>query len=208
MAMTWTSLTGTKTTAGSIKSWVNYDRIDPGEVLYEAEAMIYGMLRVREMRVSTTLSLSLNDLTKALPARFLDPWACRIPAKQMDLVQFHEETLVQRRVWDSTASNYTTGIPCNYAIFDEALNFDVRASEALTVFLGYYESKAPLAADNTTNFLTNRYPTILRAACCAMAADFMDDDGAYTRYTNRLASLVGVAMSENELSRRGSDLGE
>jgi hypothetical protein len=206
MAMSWTSLTGTKTTAGSIKSWVNYDRIDPGEVLFEAERLIYGLLRVREMRTSTTLSVTLNDLNEALPARFLDPWACRIPTQWRDLVQVHEETLVQQRSWDTAAGNYSTGIPTCFAIFGEALQFDCRASEALSVFLGYYESKAPLAADNLTNFLTDRYPQILRAACCAMAADFMDDDGAYARYTQRLGVLVETAMRENELSRRGSDL--
>lgn len=206
MAMSWTSLTGDKSTAGSIKSWGNYDRLDAGEILYEAEALIYQMLRVREQRVSTTLSVSLNDLSEALPSRFLDPWACRIPAKTQNIDQVHEETLVQLRSWSTTDSNYTTGIPLRYSIFDEAIQFDCRASEGFTLFLGYYESKPALSVSNTTNFLTNRYPTIVRAACQTMASDFMDDDAAYSRYLQRLTALVGAAQAEADLSRRGSDL--
>jgi hypothetical protein len=50
----YSTLVADKTVAGSIKRWVNYGQIDSETVLTEAQALIYSMLRAREMRQAST----------------------------------------------------------------------------------------------------------------------------------------------------------
>ena len=47
MAITWTVLTGSKDTEGSIANWVNRSDLPTTNILLEAEAWIYQHLRIR-----------------------------------------------------------------------------------------------------------------------------------------------------------------
>src|SRR6476620_4693133 len=73
MAMTYTTLIASKTTAGSIASWVNYSKLDILAVLDEAQLMLYSMLRTREMISRYVFSMDVGEALTPLPARFLDP---------------------------------------------------------------------------------------------------------------------------------------
>ena len=73
MAMTYTGLIGAKTSSASLKHWANYALLPTEELILDAEAQIYSLMRVREMRAEATLSIALNDSTEALPTGFLDP---------------------------------------------------------------------------------------------------------------------------------------
>jgi hypothetical protein len=44
--------------------------------------------------------------------------------------------------------------------------------------------------DSPTNFITNRYPQLLRVACMA-AADFMKDTEEYNKQFQRLVQMIG-----------------
>ena len=65
-SMTYTSLIGDKNTAGSIARWVNYSKLDADQILQEAQALLYSMLRVREMRAHFNFNMaqSLNDISR------------------------------------------------------------------------------------------------------------------------------------------------
>ncbi len=73
MAMTWTSLTAAKTQPGSILNWVGYGKIDVTTVLDEAQSLLFGLLRLREMRTEWVFGMSAGACRIALPNRFLDP---------------------------------------------------------------------------------------------------------------------------------------
>lgn len=73
MAMSWTSLTAAKGTAGSIANWVSYSLLDITTILDEAQSLLYSMLRVREMRTHTVFTMAVGGAWQTLPARFLDP---------------------------------------------------------------------------------------------------------------------------------------
>lgn len=96
MAMTWASLTSPKGTAGSIANWVSYTKLDINTIVDEAQALLYTMLRVREMRTQGVFLLQTGFSEVALPARFLDPIG-RLEGVDFNLRIAHkDETFVQR----------------------------------------------------------------------------------------------------------------
>lgn len=73
MAMNYTTLIAAKSVVGSIKSWVNYSKLDVVTVVDEAQALLYSLLRTREMMAGTQFTMALNESYVALPTGFLDP---------------------------------------------------------------------------------------------------------------------------------------
>ena len=105
-----------------------------------------------------------------------------------------------------TANNLVEGSPAQWSIWDEKVKFDV-AAEAATAFKQlYYRSPALLSATNTSNFLTSRYPRLVRTATQAAAADFMKDDTEYQKAVAALGNLIQSIAVEQDLLYRGADI--
>lgn len=290
MAMSWTILTGPKTTNGSLASWVNYTKLDAVTIVAEAESLLYSMLRVREMRDEWIFGMAVGQSEIALPSRFLDPIGklrditngislghkietdisnVRAYDNQSgdfgadpfttetgsDLVLVHQPShgLTQGTIItiagaagvggltmngtfpivsvvdqdnfivdvsnDATASDIGGGAaasftaerlipscPMAWSIWQESMKFDAAFDTATSFKLLYYRSPKPLSAANETNWLTNRYPMLMRKACVTAAADFMKDDAEYTKNLTALSALVQSTAAENDMIYRGSDL--
>lgn len=201
MAMTYTTLVAAKTVAGSIKSWTNDTTLDPDTILTDAQSLIYGQLRAREMRASATVTLGQGAFVAPMPANFLESITRLYDTSYNSYLRFlPEENLLSRRVYSSGV--LISSIPSAYTIINEQFEFDCLASSARSYLIAFYQSPTPLAAGNQTNFLTNRYPLILRTACVAMAFDWRHDDANYQRVAARLTSLIGAANIEADLSRQ------
>lgn len=201
MAMSFLTLTGPKSNEESILNFVNYKKVPARTVLAEAEAYIYSRLRVREMKASATLTLALDAASVALPTGFLEAvsmWDRE--GWEMIPDRFVEPPgILKRRVY--TDDVIETGTPMNVAIFDEAFQFECKAQAARKYDLVFYKTPATLSADNTTNFLTTRYPHLLRVACLAGAASFMKDDAEEQKQLSKLTALCNEANAESDLSR-------
>jgi hypothetical protein len=202
--MDYTTLVAGKTTNGSIAAWVNYARIDSITVLAEAQAEIYARLRVREMRtLDTSITTVSGTAAYSLPSLFLDPIDPLIDNQGNVYVHKTEGELLSYRNFDS-AGALVTGIPALWSIFDEKLQFDVSFNTTGWIFqLMCFKSLPLLSGGNTTNFLTNRYPHLLRRACMMQAADFMDDDTSYQKQLVKFEALCEAINSENDLHYRG-----
>jgi hypothetical protein len=206
----YNTLIAAKTVAGSIRNWVNYDKVDPVTVLTEAQAEIFDRMRVREMR---TLDTSIVTVTTAgvasyaLPANFLDPIRPLTDNQGNGYVFKTEGELIRRRNYDPTTGLIISGTPAFWSIFDESLQFDCAFKTAgWTLNLLCFKAPAPLGPANPTNFLTNRYPHVLRRACQMRAADFMDDDAAFARHQAKLEADIQAAMANNDLTWHGVEL--
>jgi hypothetical protein len=102
--------------------------------------------------------------------------------------------------------NLVPGPPQEWSIWDEAIQFDVAAIQQYQAKLLYFRSLPLLSHANPSNFLTNRYPQLMRKACTAAAADFMEDDGAYQKSVAALEAMIANINAENEGQYRGMEL--
>jgi hypothetical protein len=105
-----------------------------------------------------------------------------------------------------TANQLISGQPIQWAVWDEFLQFDGAFDNATQFRLLCYKSLPLLSASNPTNFLTNRYPQLVREAGMAAAASFMKDDNEYQKHTTMLSQMIQSANAESDLGYQGADL--
>lgn len=199
MAYNWTTLTAAKTTSGSIANWVNRSDLPTDNILLEAEAKIYERLRVREMLAIATLSVAADANTASLPADFIDPIEWRPYGWSQPILFVSEGTLEAHRDDDG---NLFEGTPSRWSILNETAYVDVSCSETFSGKLMYYKRPTALSVSNETNFLTIRYPSLLRTACLATAYEHMKDMQNAATYLQMLEGKIGEAMMTNDLYRR------
>lgn len=97
--------------------------------------------------------------------------------------------------------------PCMWAIYGEAIQFDAAAVTAFQARLLYYRSPPLLSATNPTNFITSRYPTLIRAATMASAASYLKDDEEEQKWMQKLSALIDATNAESDLMYRGAEFG-
>jgi hypothetical protein len=291
MAMTYTSLIAPKGQSGSIANWVGYSKLDIPTILDEAQSLIYGILRVREMRTEWTFGLSVGQSSIALPSRFLDPigrlydvtnamWlghrlesdilasrsytpivgsfganpfttttglstvkvfksahgfnegsTITIAAAAavdvftlngtypvtsiVDADNFLIDTVDSVAVTTATgggalatytANNLVAGAPSQWSVWNERFMFDTAHDTATAYKQLYYRTPPLLSASNPSNFLTVRYPKLIRLATQSSAADFMKDDGEYAKSFGALTTLIQSIAVEQDFLYRGADI--
>jgi hypothetical protein len=200
MAVNWTTLTGAKTVPGSIANWVNRTDLPTENILLEAQAWIYKRLRVREMVSAAPITIVAGASSVALPADFLDPKQFLPYGWFRELPYYHEEMFMAMR--DQSGSLYQ-GLPSRWTILNNSIQTDVTCTENFSGMFMYYALPAFLSAGTETNFLTIRYPTLLRHACLALAYEHMKDKGDQDRYLQLLVGGIEDANASNEMARRG-----
>lgn len=199
MAIDYTTLTGAKSVDGSIANWVNRSDLPVATILDEAQSTIYETLRVREMEQRDVLSWSAGVQTVALPSGFLDPISFR-PYTWMSALPFvHEDGLTEYR---NESGVLETGDPARWAIIGETAYLNVLPSAAYSGMLLYYKRPTVLSGSNLTNFLTIRYPALLRYACMAKAYEHMKQPEQAVGYTTLMLQAIQTAASTNEMWRR------
>jgi hypothetical protein len=294
MAMSYTSLTGTKGTSGALATWVDYTKLDVPVIVDEAQALLWGLgLRCREMKTDLTFAVPVGGSYIALPTGFLDPIGRIYQTSFNKTIRHKDQNYLQRmRNYSETsgtlgASPFTTvngsnavtvalanhgfnqdsvfntsgatafngvtiagtfpitaivdtndftiditslgttpnaggsgggsavayvcdnlvaGMPEWYGIWNETIYFDAAMTQVSLCKLQYYKTPTILSVTNQTNFLTNRYPQILRTACQTSAADFMKDEIEYQKGLTRLQAMIQQVSTENDMSMRGMEL--
>lgn len=106
-----------------------------------------------------------------------------------------------------TANRLVSGTPSAWAIWNEYAEFDAAFDEATSFRLNIFRSKPLLSSNIQTNFLTDRYPRLLRVACLAAAADYMKDSAEYQKNMSLLSTLIQATNAESDLMYRGFDHG-
>lgn len=194
----YTVLTGAKTVEGSIKNWVNRSDIPSTDILTEAEAMIFETLRVREMQARSVLTFALGVQTASLPTGFLDPIGYQPYAWGGDLPFVHENALNEYR---DESGALESGTPSRWTIVGETAYVDVLPTLAFSGILLCYKSPTSLSGSNEINFLTTRYPSLLRYACMAKAHEHMKTDQV-ANYLGLAMASIDKANASNEMWRR------
>lgn len=167
----------------------------------EAEALIYERLRVREMMgIDDDFTFLINTSDTALPADFLDPLSFR-PYTWVDPLPYvHEDSLYAYR---DANGELQSGTPCRWTIMGVRAYVDVSCLAAFPGVLSYYARPAALAATtNETNFLTVRYPSLLRYACMVKAYEHMKDSARIKDNMALFLGALGDAGQTNDMFRR------
>lgn len=106
-----------------------------------------------------------------------------------------------------TASKLIESLPMAWSVVGEKLLFNCALEMAAQYRMLYFRSSLPLSSTNQTNWLTKRYPKLLRVACMAASADYMKDNEEYQKHLTALTVLVQSTANENDLYLRGAEIG-
>jgi hypothetical protein len=202
--MDYNALVADANTTGSIKRAINWSRVDSVGILDEAQTWIYARLRVREMQSRADVTIALNATSATLPTRYLDPIKLSIPGyisriRPTDLDRW--ESLLP---WNQDGT-LDQRMPTRYCVFDEVINFNSRSDAAYTAKFLHFKQPAALSASNTTNFLTTRYPTLLRRVCLMFAAEERKDRQIMNESETRALAMIDDIKKEADLQFRGME---
>lgn len=177
MALTYTSLVASKSTAGSLKSWVNRDTIDPATILTEAEALIYATLRHWKMKAEATAPMTAGTASIPLPCDFIDARELRITGIYASRLRKGDERSVHALYAYDGSGVRINQQPQWFYLSGLSAVFDSPPDLAYPSLLSYYAYPAPLSTTNVTNFLTTDAPRLLRTACMLIATEFEKEVG-------------------------------
>lgn len=203
--MDYTALVADASTTGSIKSWINYSRLDAPGILEEAQAWIYSRIRVRQMVSSADISITSGASTAAYPTGYLDPIHLGIPGVvpriRLRDIEWFRTTLG----WDETAA-MPSGVPTFWTDIGELIQFNTAADQAYTAKMVYFKTPTALGPSNLTNFLTTKYPTLLRRTCLMFAAEARKEYDLMDREEQRAMIAVQEVNVESDRAMRGLEL--
>jgi hypothetical protein len=203
--MNYTTLVADVNTFGSIANWVNRTDLDTTGVLTEAQAWIYAQLRTRQMVATATLAIATSVTSVAEPTGFLDPIVFTIPAYGVKLINTDVERFESLCSYDDSGL-LPSMLPTRYCQFGGVLNLNSRADRAYTGKMIYYRSLAALSPTNLSNFLTDRYPTLLRKACLMIAYDHMKERSLMEAEEARAYAMAGQINVEADNALRSAEL--
>lgn len=220
MPMTYSDLIAGKTNSQSIQAWVNNTTVPSAVILEDAQAYIYRTLRAVEMRRPGAVAIASAAETFNLPERtiMIEPpiivyGTGNDPSQKGVIVQVDPAELQSRSHFlgtvtttvvgtttsTGTASWLQRGIPLRYALAGTASGvFDRSADDGYALRFWYWERPAALGTATETNFVTSRFPRMLRSACLAFANEWMKDDSEKDRW-------LGVCQAEIEMANREAE---
>jgi hypothetical protein len=205
MTINYTTLVADATVSGSIKYGINYSRIDAEGILEEAQAWIYAKIRTRDMLATEDVAIALGASSVSFPTGYLDPIHFGIPGYMNRLRLKDIEWFRSHLGWDESAV-MPEGVPTFWCDFGGSMQLSTKADHAYTAKLVFYKRPEALSGSNETNFLTTRYPTLLRRACGMFAAEARKEYDTYDRMEVRAIQAVADIMKENDLAMRGIEL--
>lgn len=200
--MNYTTLVASETTVGSIKYAINYSRIDSTGILEEAQAWIYSKLRVRQMTAVADIAIAAVASTVAFPTGYLDPLQLSIPGYNNRLRVKDIEWFRSHLGWDQNGV-MPEGLPSYWCDFNNLIQFDTKADQAYTAKMVYFKTPLALSASNETNWLTDRYPSLLRRACLMLAAEARKEFDVMDRTEIRAMQMIDEIKVESDFAMRG-----
>jgi hypothetical protein len=216
--LTWSILTGANTVPGSISNWLSKASLSSGPdgvadyVLGEAESWIYRRLRHWKMLTppqAITLTQGLDTLDISSFDGFLEPmdfWYLNNGGPYW-MVQKDATQVYQSWSYNSDNSRQQNP-PVIYSFNQTYIQFDSPADQTYPGYLTYYKQPAALSSTNQTNFLTELYARLIRAACMASACEWAKDNGQgnFDRtYWDQIAlEEIERAKAESDRARRGT----
>lgn len=202
-AFTYAILTGDKSVEGSIKYWVNHDEIPVSQIMELAQNRIYRDLRTRDMMATIDVVIDQGSDSESLPEEFLEPIGLLLDGDSEELPFVHEN--FAQRLRDGSR-DLLSGWPSRWTIMDSEMQFDVALDRDASGSLMAYIQLPYLGVSNQSNFLTDRYPTVLLSACLVFAYKARNRDDMMLAEEKTLQGYIMDANALTDRLRRGQRL--
>lgn len=201
--MDYETLVDTKNVEGSIRNWAVDNTVPAVDILTDAENWVYERLRVREMLVAATGTMSIGSDTISLPTRYRAPNHLMITGTEhADLVLKPADEV--RRAWSYDGSGSRVNAkPQAYYIGASNIQMDATALKAYAYDFLHYAALAPLSSSNTTNVLTGRYSRILRTVCMGFAAEYQRHNEMRDHWLLIAEAVINEARSTDDMDMIG-----
>lgn len=203
--MDYDTLVGEKTVTGSIKWAINYDRIDPAGILEEAQAWIYARLRVRQMKSSASVAIADGASTASYPTGYLDPLHFGIPGFMPKIRSKDVEWFRTNLGFDENA-DLPEGLPTYWTDYNDLIQLNTVADQAYTASMVFFKTPDALSSSNPTNWLTSKYPTLVRRTCLMFSAEARKEFDTFDREEARALQMIDEIKVESDNSMRGIEL--
>lgn len=199
-------------TPGAISSWTNNSRIqqDVPEIVLEAESWIYRRLRHWLMLTTPiTGNMTIGQPYIPVPGDCLEPYFMQFTGIYQQVIpQITPTNLLMSWTYGPDGTRIQQQ-PQWYSFDQTNLNFDSPPDQAYGYVWMYFQQPQPLAVTGT-NFLTQRYPRLVRCACMAAACEWLKDFGqgaADKGYWDQLAEAeIQQAQFEADRARRAEQV--
>jgi hypothetical protein len=172
--MSYTQLVSNKATPGSLANWANDDALPNDEILVDTQQHIYSRLRTWDMLVTDlSMAFTVGSNTLPLPADFINPLAFFIAGndKAVLIEGTPGEVIHLRRSYN--ADNTIQSSKPRFYYWDKTnFNFEFVADKAYPTALVYFQRPTLLGTGNQTNFITVKYPRLMRLMSRAVAFEF------------------------------------
>lgn len=197
----YTTLVADRDTDGSIKNWINKSTIPSTTVLEEAESWIYRRLRVRDMlSVDTSNTIASGEDTLALPTGYLGIRVFMLTSPSRRMLRSTTEAEVETLRPYSSAGVVQSSVPGAFYADGSNFHFNCKADRAYTTRLVIYKQPTALSGSNLTNFLTSRYPRLLRCACLAFASEFLKNTKTMNDWLAKAQAEIDEINIENDMA--------
>lgn len=217
MAMSWTQLVGSRTTAGSIANWLNNSQITGGAggvadtLLQEAMNWITGsgLKHWRMVPPPVLGTMTIGNSYIDLPDDFYEANIFYITGNNYQKMTMKTPQEVIGNYSYDANGDLMQAQPTMYYVDQSTMQFESAADQAYTYLLVYYQNVAELSADNQTNFLTKYYARLVRCAVMAHAGEWAKDSGtgAYDRgyWVQQAQYEQQMAQADSDRSRRATE---
>lgn len=198
-----------KNVEGSIKNWANNDTIPATTILAEGQELFYGGvgravgLRVRQMLVEAAGVMSTVTNKIAWPERYIEGKQLIITGRNRHELAMETPAEVRRRMTYDESDALEPGLPDFCADLGEEIILNCIPQEAYPYSLFHLARFAPLSEANPTNFLTDRAPYALRAACMAQVfTAYPYNEERRNFWLGQLDAQIGKLNEANALSQQ------
>lgn len=206
MAISYSELVAAKSTLNSIKGWINWDLAPATDILSDAEAFIYSSLRIREMKRLATGSILTGSTYLALPVDFIAPRSFWRVGAERGPIDIRDDKMFEETLPLDANGVLPIETPTACTIYDDPpfAYFNAQADKNYPYRLVYWRRPEALDVANETNFLTRRYPVLLRSTCLGYAHMFMKQSDQAQTWLQVASGMIDQANADYDLGEQAN----
>lgn len=201
--MNYEELVADKTTLNSIRGWTNWSVAPAESILAEAEAVIYAKLRSSEMEALDAGTIAEGDTSLELPVDFISAKSFRRVGESAGEITVLDRQHFEERLALDTDGSYFAASPTECTIYGTPATayFNTAADADVSYRLLYFAQPAPLSVSNQTNWLTSRYPLVIRATCLWLGFLFKKELQLAQVWASIAAGLMDAVNGNGDLAQ-------